>query len=400
MSKEEKTRSSPFHLDSFLRSFKHHFCDSSSYSRWNSIQNTEELIHRDGRMFISMIVLCASVAAAVRMPFIPNATFVPLSTSNSTTMTNRSCNQCLCDSHSSHMILNCFPNATCQFFFDAPRTYKIQSTPNALLYFPRQILPNASESCASNTSFLLNRLNTTMPTYANVPVPLRLLLDDRSYLATISQSNQSIFRFHPNNLTRIEQPPSPIFSEKPSSLAHRNGMYYVGFTTYILVFDSSNMSQVDNITTTVLYGTRDILFLNDGQLMIVTSTSNNRLVYFNRSSATPEQYNVISYQTVSYQDPHGLFRGNDTFFYLTSWQDNSVHTYAYAGNITHWTEKLLLNTSSAVSSSTGYHVTIDNSGRYWFSLGTYGTKIFDRQGLASWHSAADEFVHLRHTHHG
>jgi hypothetical protein len=93
----------------------------------------------------------------------------------------------------------------------------------------------------------------------------------------------------------------------------------------------------------------------------------------------PHHYNLIGYQTVNGSLPHGLFHGNDTFFYLTSWQDNTVYTYSNAGNITSWRETLLLNARPLVNSSNGHHVSIDNTGRYWFSLGDYGTKIFDAQ---------------------
>ena len=331
-------------------------------------------------VIIALLILCATLVTPAKIPSIPNVTFVPISPSNSTTITHRTCKQCLCDSYSSYMILNCFPNDTCQFFVDAPRTYKLQPTPNALLYFPRQILPDPSESCIPNTSFLLSQLNASTPTYANVPLPLCIALDNNGYLVTVSRVNRSIVRFHASDLTRIDQPPSPIFIDDPESLAHHNGVYYVGFQSYILAVDGTTLSQIGNISTSFLNSARDILFLNDGQHMIVASLGNHRLLFFNRSSVTSHSYDYIDYRTVECRFPHGLFRGNDTFFYATSSYNNTVYAYANAGNITEWTETLVLNASLATSPSNGYHISVDSGGRYWFSLGTYGVTIFDSRG--------------------
>ena len=329
---------------------------------------------------INMVILCLAATNAVRVPFLPNTTLVPISTSSSVTLTNMTCDQCLCHSKAAHMILNCFPNATCQFFVDAPRTYELRPALDTFVYFPRQIVPNASESCTQSIRFLLDRLNETTPTYAHISSPRCLLLDNQGYLVTVSQFDKSIVRFHPNDLTRIDQPPSPIFSQNPRSLSHHNGAYFVGFYDYILVLDSSYMSQIASISTSSLLGTRDMIFLSDGQQMIVISTDNGRLLFFNRSSALSYDYDFIGYQTVSCQFPYGLLSVNDTFFYLTSRLDDAIYSYSSMGSTTSWTEMLVLDASSYASLFNGFHVSIDNSGRYWFSLGSSGAKIFDNQG--------------------
>ena len=333
------------------------------------------------RTLITVIcILCAAVATALQIPFIPNVIIVPLSNSTSITVTNRTCDQCRCDSQASYAILNCFPNATCQFFVNAPRSYTVNSTPNAFLYFPRQVIPKASECWMPNTTSLLSQLKNATPTYVPVNKPLCLLLDDHGYLVTASQSDRTILRFAPNNLTRISQPPSPIFSQAPTSLAHRRGAYYVGFDQSISVVDSSNMSAIHNITTVYLSGTRDMIFLNDGQLMIVLSTGNGAILFFNRSSPTSYNYDFIGYQYVSCVNPHGLFHVDDTVFYVTSWRDNTVYSYSKTGNITRWNETLLFSAWSSVSTSSGFHVSVDSSDRYWLSMGTFGVKIFNSQG--------------------
>ena len=328
-----------------------------------------------------VVILRAVVSSAVQVPFLPNLTFVPLSSSNSITVTDRTCDQCLCDSNSSYSILKCFPNNSCQLFVDAPRSYELQPTPGALLYFPRQILPKASECWMPNISFLLNQLNTTTPTHADVPSPTCLLLDNHGYLVTVSQTNRPIVRFHPDNLSRIDQPPSPIFSQNPESITQYRGAYYVTFSDYILVVDSSNMSQIHNISAPSLSSPRDMIFLNDGQQMIVASTYGGTLVFFNRSSTMPHNYDFVDDLVVTCPIPHGLFYVNDTFFYLTSAQNNTAYSYSNAGNITSWTETLVLNApSTATSPNNGWHVSIDSNDRFWFSMGTYGTEIFDSHG--------------------
>ena len=259
------------------------------------------------RMIASLIVCAAITAATVQLPFLSDVIMMPQSNSSSITLTDRSCDQCLCESNFTHSILNCFPNNTCQFFVDAPRTYRFQPTSNALVYFPQQLLPKPSEGCMPNTSSLLNQLNTAVPTYANVTSPLCLLLDDHGYLVTLSQTDRSIIRFEPQNLTRIDQPPSPIFPEAPSILSHRNGAYYVGLPRCILVVHTGNMTILHNISTSELDGTRDMIFLNDGQQMIVVSTGNSRLLFFNRSSSTSYNYVFVRFQNVSCHNPHSLF---------------------------------------------------------------------------------------------
>ena len=123
-----------------------------------------------------------------------------------------------------------------------------------------------------------------------------------------------------------------------------------------------------------------MIFLNDGQLMIVLSTGNGAILFFNRSSPTSYNYDFIGYQYVSGGNPHGLFHVDDSLFYLSSWHDNTVYSYSKTGNITRWNETLLFSAWSSVSTSSGFHVSVDSSDRYWFSMGTFGVKIFTSQG--------------------
>ena len=328
---------------------------------------------------IARLAFCMGVAAATQIPFLPNVTFVPKYNSTSVTLINRSCDQCLCEVNS-YSILNCFPNNTCQLFVDAPLTYTLKPINNALVYFPRQLLPDASRCCMPNTTDLLNRLSNATPTYGSVNSPRCLVMDNHGYLVTVSPTGKSIVRLYPTNLTQIDETPLSLLGADPMALAYHNGAYYVGFDYHIMVVHSSNMTILHTIAVSELQGTRDIMFLNDGQQMIVTATYSNRLVFFNRSSPTSHNYDFIGYQNMSCQGPHGLFYVSDSLFYLTSWSNSIVCKYSNAGNATGWSETLSV-TASPAPSAYGNHVSIDECDRYWLSLGGAGVQILDSHGV-------------------
>ena len=171
------------------------------------------------------LLLCTVVTAIITVPFIRDVTFVPLSNTSSFTINNRTCQECLCASNSSHMILNCVPNKTCQFFVNVSRKFTLQPTPNAILYFPQQVLPDSSQCCMGNTTDLVQQLNTAAFTYASVTSPLCLVIDNHGYVVTVSQTDRTIIRFNAKNLTKIDQTPLSASSEAPHSLAYFNGAY-------------------------------------------------------------------------------------------------------------------------------------------------------------------------------
>ena len=209
--------------------------------------------------------------------------------------------------------------------------------------------------------------------------PRCLVMDDHGYLVTISNSDKSIVRFYPDNLTQISQSPSLNFNIGPNSIAYYQGAYYVGFVTYILVIDSNNMTQIHNISTSLLNGVRDMIFLHSGQLMIVSSADNDRLLFFNRSNVEPHNYDLIGFRNVTYKTPHGLFYIDDNVFYAISFYSHDVYSYSNEGNVTEWTEELVLNASSVVPPNNGNHFSVDECGRYWMSLGPHGIWILDSQ---------------------
>ncbi len=106
------------------------------------------------------------------------------------------------------------------------------------------------------------------------------------------------------------------------------------------------------------------------------------LISFNQTYNASLNYTFAYRQSVNYSEPHGLTGYNDSFFYLTSYETNSVYSYSAIENSTSWIARLVINTGSITSNTGGTFVTIDECGRYWFSLDTYIVKIFD--SLGSW----------------
>ena len=317
----------------------------------------------------------------IQIPVINNATFVAMSNSSTTIMTNKTCNECVCMSNSSYIALNCFPNDTCEFFHTFPRTYQIQSSSQVRLYFLQQIFPNASQCCMSNTSHILNQIHTVTPIYANVSGPRFLVFDNHGYLVTISRNAKTIVRFDPTNLTEITTSSTPpTFTKNPMAIGYYNEMYFIGFDKFILAIDSNNFTTTYNISASDLDGTRDIMFLNNGETMVATSASNHYLIFFNLTNNVPGNYNFAYKQSVNYTFPHGFWYVNDTYFYVISWGNNTIYSYSAMNNSILWKEELFLNPNSFVSSSDGNYLTIDECNRYWLSMGAYGILIFDSQG--------------------
>jgi hypothetical protein len=277
----------------------------------------------------------------------------------------------------SFVAFNWFPNNTCQLFPTFPISYKILSTPQARLYFPQGIFPNASQCCMPNPAYLLDNLNTTIKISVNISNPRCIVFDNHGYLVTVSQTNFSIVRFYPTNLTIVDQPTLRQFGSNPFSISYYNEIYYVGFSNFIVAIDSNNLTTLNYITVRNLSLVRDIIFLNNGQIMVVASTGNACIFFFNQSN----NYSLIYERSVSYPNPHGLRYVNDSFFYATSWYDNTIYSYSAINNSGIWTEKLFLDARPLVSSPNGYHLIIDECDRYWFVLGYSGIMIFNNQGL-------------------
>ncbi|CAF1133581.1 unnamed protein product [Adineta steineri] len=320
------------------------------------------------------------VSCSVLIPFIDNVTLVPISSSNNITVNNQTCNECLCTAESSYQVLNCFPNNTCQFFDTAPQTYRIQATAQGRLYFPQQILPNASSCCMPDLNLLLSKLRNAISISVNVSSHC-LAFDNHGFLVTTQSSGQYLYRYHPTHLTLID---STLIVNGLSlqNMVYYNQAYYVGvYPGTILMINSNNLTTMLNITSSYINNPRDIMLLNNGRILIVASTGNNKLIFFNQSNIISSDYSLFYQQTSHYVNPHGMWPINDTAFYVTSWASNTVSLFtANSSDSISWTETLMINAQPIVSSSGGNHITIDECDRRWFSLGLGGILIFDNNG--------------------
>ena len=332
-------------------------------------------------VFILIILHWLTALTAIKIPFVRNITLVPKFDWNSTTLQNHTCIECLCLTVLTNVTaLNCFPDNTCQLFFTIPRTYILQPTPQAFLYFPNGIFPNASQCCMPNLTYVIERLKNATQQITNTMGPRCLVLDDQNRLATVETSSPFLNLFNATtlvNLSRLQ----PSIGSTYRSLAFNDDFYYVGLAnSSILVLDSSTLSLRNTIVSPSLSGIRDMIFLNDGRTMVVTSGGTNRLVFFNQSSSSSTDYTLAYQQSITCTSAHGMWRVNDTFFYVTSWTDNRIYSY-HAVNETSWAEAVVVDVKSIIPVSDGDHVSVDECDRLWFSLGNAGVLIFDSQGV-------------------
>ena len=337
-----------------------------------------------GTSIIDLVFFFWSICSVVHclgVYSIGNASLVALSHTPVTTLLNATCDQCLCSALQSNAIaFNCFlGNKTCNFFDNFPRTYRLKSIQVARLYFPRGALPNASESCMSDTSKLLGQLSNATVTSLNITGPRCLVIDNHGYLVTVEDRGYQIHRLDPLTLTRID---STNFAGSPMmNIAYFRGAYYIARDGGdILIVNSNNLTVINIVTSWHINVPRDIIFVQDGQTLVLASAGNNRLLFFNCTDNVTRNYAYAYAVLLANSAPHGLWYVNDVFFYATSWAENKIYSYSYNGS-TSWTEQVFANAWPISSSSGGSHVTVDQSGRSWYSLYQYGVAIFDEQGV-------------------
>jgi hypothetical protein len=338
------------------------------------------------------------------IPFLNNAVLIPIRpVSIGIILTNFTCDQCICLTlqNSSILALNCYTNLTCQFFLSYPRTYKIQSLNNSRLYFLQNIFPNSSNSCCmSNTTLLLSKLQNATNTMISITVttPRCLLIDNNGSLVTVEQTSSTpsyMDRLDPKTLTLQEHIP---INALVSNIGYYQYKYYIGINSNytISVFNhgvtNNSLNYITNINSlsSTMNGVRDMIFLNDGQTMIVASADNNRIYFYSLINNT--NYTMTTYMSVNYQTPHGLYRVNDSFFYVAAWTGNSIYGYNYNKATSNWTQTLFVSGGNT-NSNYGSHIMIDDCNRRWFTSYGYGIKIYDENGinLANWNLGSGYF---------
>ncbi|CAF1489673.1 unnamed protein product, partial [Adineta steineri] len=258
--------------------------------------------------------------------------------------------------------------------------YDIEVTSNARVYFPNRVFPNASQ-CMPNITYLLNKLKLANLISKSVSNPRDAVIDNNGYLVTAETNINYLYRFDPvtlNIINQISYPNLPSYVEY-DVVTYFNGSYYiVAHSAPITVIDSENLTVISYISTST-NGIRDIIFLNNGQMLVGCSCDTDSLIFLNRTSLEPITYNVTFRQSTSFTCPHGMWRVNDTFFYVTAYNSMSLYSFSANGNLGLWDETLVFTTSGQ-SGGGAARVTIDGSGRFWFAYETDNVLIYDQEG--------------------
>jgi len=115
--------------------------------------------------------------------------------------------------------------------------------------------------------------------------------------------------------------------------------------------------------------------------MIMPLAKANYILFFRINS--PINYTYIK-QILLTDHPHGMTKGNETVFYVTTWTLRSIFAFRYDGN--NWSAFLfanilytLPNTGSIDVSSC--HLHIDHIGRRWIVLFNFCFIIYSQQGI-------------------
>ena len=333
-------------------------------------------------LVVPLLLLLILPAPCNGIPFIAYVSLVPRSSKSITTLYNSSCDQCLCSAFANGSVaVNCFlNNNTCQLFAYAPASYGLQSNPKATLYFINKTLPSPSKCCMPNTTLLIQKLQNASSISINFSNPRCLVIDDHGFLVTVEEHKSNISRFDPRSLVLINT--TMFLNSSMNTLAYHQGAYFLGTdNNTILIVNSSSLTLINTVKALgKIDAPRDIIFLKDGQIMIVASGKNRQLLFFNRSSGPVRDYAFVSNMSVSYNWPHGLWYVNDTFFYATSYEWKTVYSYATSDNGATWNESVYINSTGLSSSRWIGHVMVDDCGRRWLSTADTGLLIYNAQG--------------------
>ncbi|UJR11728.1 hypothetical protein I4U23_015909 [Adineta vaga] len=235
-----------------------------------------------------------------------------------------------------------------------------------------------------NINSLLYKLNMSTIVSVNISHPRDIVTDSYDHIASIEEFTNDLVRFDPTNLTIIDR--SSILIPPQMTMTFFNNAYYIAsYSGFIIVIDSQNLTMISNFSSSV-YGLRGIIFVNQGQMMILTSFENNCLVFLNRTSLFPIQYQYSFRQTTSFPGPHGIWRMNDSFFYVTSYTNNALYSYRTNDCGRSWNETFVLQMAYMNSGSANSRLTIDECNRFWFAFETDTILIYDQNGtmLGNW----------------
>lgn len=333
-------------------------------------------------MLVNIIVLVSIFPVlTIEVPVIRNASLVSMSTKITRVFKNRTVEQCFCSSKNhNYSAFNYFlNNQSCEIYQVYPSTYKIEPYPLVDIYFTQSVLPEESKCCMSEWEDLRTRFVSAKPISTYVLKPCCVLLDDQGYLVTAETRTPTIRRFDTITLTPIDSITLSDSSIQFTGLAYLQEAYYGCLSNgTIIVIRSDTLSILGLIHSSALLSPHDILFLNNGNTMILTSTGNRRLVFFNRTGNGKADYSFV----FDIQTPHvGPFRFapvNNRCFQVIFWSSRVILSYSL-GTDGLWIYSTFTN--STESSGVGSDLLIDNCSRRWISLYSIPTfAVFDRNG--------------------
>jgi hypothetical protein len=269
-------------------------------------------------------------------------------------------------------------NRSCHFFDRFPVTYRLEPMSGVRLYFPQRIFPNESRCCMHDWNRTATKLTAAIKSETTINSSRCLVIDNHGYLVTIEEYGHHIVRYDPQTLKLINK--TFVANMIMYNLAYHREKYFIGQDdNTILVVDSNNLTKINTISSSEINGLRDIIFLYDGRIMVVSSVGNNRILFFQRSNTSSTNYKFFARENTTFSMPHGLWYVNNSCFYVTSWTTAAIYSYTSLNN-TSWKVKLLVNASAVGISSSGSHLLIDKCERIWLVTYSNGIYVFDKEG--------------------
>jgi sugar lactone lactonase YvrE len=235
-----------------------------------------------------------------------------------------------------------------------------------------------------NTTYLLNKLKNVSKISVQVPSPRDAVIDNYGYLVTVEVIQNQLDRFDPNNLTRIKQISVP--GSEQYTITYFQGAYYIAsYNPPMTVISSETLTVLGNISTS-MYGIRSIIFLNNGQTMVVAACDSNSLGFLTRTKSSSIGYTLAFSQSTTFSCPHGMWRVNDSFFYVTSYTQNSLYSFRATSIYNQWIQTLVLSSMNTNGQGGAARVTIDECGRFWSTFEINTIFIHDQEGqyLGNW----------------
>ena len=147
------------------------------------------------------------------------------------------------------------------------------------------------------------------------------------------------------------------------------------------VLSTATLTSITNIS--IPDDPRDVIFIRNGSVMIVSVAGSPQLAFYNVTS--PTSYQLI-YTLNAPGPPYALYPVNDTFLYVAILATNTpIYTLIYNETQSNWSWVSIPTTRTSLTTS-NFQATFDPCGRMWVAEKGYGIRIFDSTGTRSLHN--------------